>query len=99
MDKTISLTNPIVTTFCLGISSHENAYKYFKTIYPEIVSIPETDEFEYRGIRFDYFLSGIPIDKTSGGAYFLVDKLDSKIWLSTYGNLEDRWKDYLKNRN
>lgn len=66
-------------------------------MYPEIKYIESIDSYEYRGYQFDYFKAG---RSTNGGenAYLLVDKEDERLWLFTYGDLEDRWQKYIKTK-
>ena len=69
-----------------------------KEMYPEIIYDSITDSYEYRGYKFDYFKSGIGFPSGSPNGYLLVDKENSQLWLFSYGEKEDRWQDYLKNK-
>ena len=91
-------------TNVLAISAFEEKNDYIeaqqvlKELYPDIEYVQSTDSFKYRGYEFDYFKSGISLN---GGknSYMLVDKANVKLWLFTYGDLEKRWKDFVKNKN
>ena len=93
-------------TYCLATSPFNlhkpedkiHARRFLEKEYPGIVYDSSTDSYEYRGFKFDYFKSGVGLKNTSQDTYLLVDKEDVRLWLSSYGNKEDRWKDYLKHK-
>lgn len=71
------------------------AQKYFKNLYGDDIDyLAESDSYFYRGIEFDYFKSGIPLDKDGEPSFLLVDKERSWLWVYTYGDQEERWEDY-----
>lgn len=91
-------TNSIASVFFEKSGDRVEAQEYFKKQYPEIKYVPDTDSFSYRGYKFDYFKSGIGVTGC-GNSYILIDKNDSQLWLYTYGNLEDRWNDFISSKN
>ena len=97
-------------TYCLSVfrenidNESKEAQEYLSKMYPDIEYIESSDSFRYRGIEFDYFRSGVGFDfdnfeRNGKNSYLLVDKENSKLWLFTYGDLEERWRDYLKRKN
>ena len=78
------------------------AKMYFMNLYGEdnIIYHKEEDYYTYRGCEFTYFKSGFSIDgDKSKDSYLLKSRNMPYTWLFTYGNLEDRWNDYIKKYN
>ncbi len=75
-----------------------DAKEFLLSRYSDAVYFEEYDYYEYRGYKFDYFMSGIAISGNRN-SYLLVDREYSQLWLFDYGNIEDRWNDFLKMRN
>lgn len=89
-----NLTSSICFSGSENFSNKESAKKYLTAEYPGIIYHEASDEFEYRGFRFDYFLAGISHDPLKPGSYLLIEKGSSQ-WLFSYGDKEERWKDFL----
>ena len=97
MDKTNELT--YCKLFDTSKADRKNqAYEYFKRLYPDIEYNSILDCFEYKGILFNYFQSGVSLDGNDYN-YMLVDKDDDRLWLFTYGDSEERWAGYLSMKN
>lgn len=87
----------------IEIKEFEEAFSFLKELYPNIEYVKETDSFIYRGIIFDYFKAGInifwPQKGKFSGSYLLIDPNNPmNNWLFTYGNLEERWNDFIKRK-
>lgn len=70
------------------------AQSFFELKYPEIVYDEITDSYKYRDFEFDYFKAAIG----TPNQYLLVDKIDSRLWLCTYGEKEEMWENFVKEK-
>lgn len=96
----MNLTNSIAIGIEEQLEDKLEAFDYFKNLYPGIKYIEQTDSYQYRGFEFDYFKAGISmLGLKNGSSYMLVWKPNSRIWLFTYGDLEDRWTRFMTERD
>ena len=98
MNKTSDIVAPSI--FLQTKGDKQEVIDYLSEEYPGIRYILETDSFEYRGIEFDYFCSGIGMKEDKiYHTYLLIDKKQYyNNWLFAYGDKEERWKEFLKKR-
>lgn len=96
------ITSQIAFPCSWKFSNRDNAVKYLTHEYQGIIYNETTDVFEYRGFSFNYFLAGISLqigerssDKELTGSYLLIEK-DTGQWLFSYGDKEERWRDFLE---
>ena len=75
----------------------QEAQEYFKELYGEEIKYDIKDDvFIYRSLRFNYFCSGVSHGHKC--SYILIDNEDSTRWLFTYGDLEVRWSEYVRDK-
>lgn len=97
MNKTYALTIPTISLLCEQLSNKNDAKEFLLTKYINAIYHEEDDFYEYRGYKFDYFMSGISFNG-SKNSYLLVDREFNQLWLFDYGNIEDRWSDFIEMR-
>jgi hypothetical protein len=75
----------------------KEAFNYLTNLFPGIVYNEEDDSYEYKGYKFDYFMSGTCIDSQSyipNGKYVysLVHKDNDRNWLVS----PERWGNFIE---
>lgn len=91
-------TNQLGSFFAQSPADREEARTVLTKNYPGITYDEATDQYLYRGYRFDYFKAAVSM---IGGPndYLLVDPENPQWnWLFIYGDAEQRWKAYVERR-
>lgn len=94
----MNLTNKITSLPREMVGDKHEAKEFFHTVYRCIKHDEITDSYHYRGYDFDYFKAGISFVPGVHNAYLLVDKHNHKNWLFNYGDPEERWAEFLKQK-
>ena len=96
------LSTSLATLYPFPADKNE-AIEYIEETYSGASYNKNTDTFSYRGMEFDYFVSGRFVSMDGSPTkykcgYLLVDREFRQNWVFTYGDPEEMWINFINHR-